>query len=70
VRAAALLGIDPGRCIAVEDSGVGVQAARAAGMFCVAVRNPDARTRQDLAAADVEISSLQELKLGELLLRV
>ena len=47
------LGVAPERCIVFEDSHVGVVAAKRAGMFCVAVRNPRALERQDLSAADV-----------------
>jgi HAD superfamily hydrolase (TIGR01509 family) len=37
LAAAELLGVEPGRCLAFEDSPAGVEAARAAGMSCVAV---------------------------------
>ena len=37
LRAAALLGVDPGRCIAVEDSPTGVASAEAAGCVTVVV---------------------------------
>ena len=52
------LGLPPARCIVFEDSGVGVLAAKRAGMYCVAVRNPRAQTRQDLSAADVLVEAL------------
>ena len=52
------LNVDPRDCVVFEDSSVGVRAAKAAGMFCVAVRNPRAKTVQDLTAADVQLSSL------------
>lgn len=45
--------VEPQRCIVFEDSEVGVVAAKRAGMYCVAVRNPRAQTVQDLSAADV-----------------
>jgi HAD superfamily hydrolase (TIGR01509 family) len=38
LRAAALLRIDPGRCLAYEDTAIGLDAARAAGMSVVDVR--------------------------------
>ena len=52
------LGLEPRRCIVFEDSEVGVLAARRAGMYCVAVRNPRAQTRQDLSAANVIVEVL------------
>jgi len=52
------LGVRPDGCVAFEDSHVGVLAAKRAGMFCVAVRNPKAQIRQDLSAADVVVDSL------------
>lgn len=52
------LGVPPAQCIVFEDSGVGVLAAKRAGMYCVAVRNPRAQTRQDLSAADVILETL------------
>lgn len=60
---ASTLGVKLEECIVFEDSTVGVQAARAAGMFCIAVRNPNAQMRQDLSAADVVIDSLEDLDL-------
>ena len=38
LRAAALLGLDPTRCVAYEDTAIGLEAARAAGMSAVDVR--------------------------------
>ena len=37
LRSAELLGVDPARCVAVEDTAIGAQAAMAAGMKTVAV---------------------------------
>jgi HAD superfamily hydrolase (TIGR01509 family) len=39
LEAARLLEVEPGKCIAVEDSVSGVRSAKAAGMICVARRN-------------------------------
>jgi len=55
------LGIDPASCIVFEDSAVGVRAAKAAGMYCVAVRNPNAQVFQDLTPADVIVGSFEEV---------
>jgi sugar-phosphatase len=58
LSAARLLGTAPAHCVAIEDSGAGVSAARAAGMRCVVVPDqPDPRT----AAADVTLTSLLAL---------
>jgi HAD superfamily hydrolase (TIGR01509 family) len=51
LAAAAALGMAPQRCVAVEDTAVGVASAAAAGMFTVAVLR-DHQSREDLAAAD------------------
>ncbi len=51
LAAADALGVAPGRCVAVEDTGVGVASAMAAGMFTVAVLR-DHQSPEDLAAAD------------------
>jgi HAD superfamily hydrolase (TIGR01509 family) len=64
-----LLGVDAGEAIAVEDSPNGVAAARAAGIFCVAVPNP-VTSVLDLSNADLLIDSLEELSLDDLLARV
>lgn len=63
------LGVASETCLVFEDSHVGVVAAKRAGMLCVAVRNPSARTRQDLSAADVSVDSLRELDLSALAAR-
>lgn len=57
------LGVAPAECVVFEDSNVGVRAAKAAGAFCIAVRNPHAYFPQDLSAADVVLDSFCELKV-------
>ncbi len=39
LRAAELLGVEPGKCCVIEDSAAGVTAARAAGMTAIAITN-------------------------------
>ena len=56
------LGVSPAECIVFEDSGIGVAAARSAGMFCIAIPNPTARQKQDLSAADLIINSFERLE--------
>ncbi|HLE38280.1 MAG TPA: HAD family phosphatase [Acidimicrobiia bacterium] len=54
LRAAGLLGVEPRHCVAVEDSPVGAQAARAAGMRTIGVvRRPGDRTALEVAGAVV-----------------
>jgi len=61
--AARRLGVPPERCIVFEDSHVGVLAAKRAGAYCVAVRNPHAHFAQDLSAADEVLESMCELTM-------
>jgi len=51
-------------CVVVEDSQPGVQAARRAGMRCVAVTN--SHPREALAEADLVVSSLAEVSWARL----
>ena len=63
--ACADLGADPARSVAVEDSGHGIAAAKAAGLACVAV--PSRITRHtDLSAADLTVASLADLGPADL----
>ena len=63
---ARLLGVEPSRAIAIEDSPHGVSAAKAAGLRCVAV--PHAITEQlDLSHADLRLRSLAAMTLPEVL---
>lgn len=64
--AAELLQLAPDDVIVFEDSPLGISAARAAGMFCVAVPNPVTRT-MSVDHADMVIGSLDELSVDELL---
>jgi HAD superfamily hydrolase (TIGR01509 family) len=60
------LGAEPARTIAIEDSPNGISAAKAAGIFCLAVPN-EVTERLDLTAADVVVRSLEDLPLDELI---
>lgn len=55
------LGVRPDECVVFEDSRIGVLSAKAAGMYCIAVRNARARTHQDLSAADLLLDSFEAL---------
>jgi HAD superfamily hydrolase (TIGR01509 family) len=50
------------RCVVVADAVAGVEAARRAGMRCIAVTNTNSRA--DLNGADVVVDSLEELAEG------
>lgn len=54
------LGVAPEDCIVFEDSHVGVLAAKAAGMTCIAVRHRAAHVWQDLSAADQVLDSFED----------
>lgn len=65
LRACAALAVAPEQAVAIEDSPNGVAAAKAAGLWCVAV--PHAITRSlDLSAADLIVESLDAIHLDEL----
>ncbi len=66
---ASKLEVKPENCVVFEDSTVGAEAARRAGMFCIAIRNPRAQMRQDLGAANVVLESFAELDLRPFLSR-
>jgi HAD superfamily hydrolase (TIGR01509 family) len=59
LEAARRIAAPPERCVVVEDAVAGVEAARRAGMACIAVTNTN--TREALAGADVVVDSLADL---------
>ncbi len=63
------LGLEADEAVAIEDSPNGITAARAAGLFCVAVPN-DVTTSLDLSHADLLIESFEHVPLADLLARV
>jgi len=68
VYLSALAGLDAraSEVFALEDSPNGIRSAKGAGLFCVAVPNPLTQDL-DLAAADLILTSLDEMPLAELL---
>jgi HAD superfamily hydrolase (TIGR01509 family) len=59
LTAAQRLGVSPSRCLAFEDSRVGVGAAKQAGMYCVALARPGTPP-QDVSAADLILADLAD----------
>lgn len=60
------LGLAADEAIALEDSPNGIAAAKAAGLFCIAI--PNAMTRDlDVSAADLRLASLAAMPLAQLL---
>ena len=55
--AAHRLGLAPESCMVFEDSQVGVQSAKAAGMLCIGLAREHA-PKQDLSGADAQVSDL------------
>jgi beta-phosphoglucomutase-like phosphatase (HAD superfamily) len=66
LEAARRLGVAPGQCVAIEDSGPGVAAARAAGMRTVAIPHWLNRHSHDFAPADLHLSSAADLSVERL----
>jgi beta-phosphoglucomutase len=64
LKCASKLGLQPERCVVVEDSVLGVRAAKAAGMRCIAVLS-GASSRNELAQEhpDVVVASLEEKEI-------
>jgi HAD superfamily hydrolase (TIGR01509 family) len=64
-RALAALGADASEAVAFEDSPNGVTAAKAAGLYCIAVPN-GMTTGLDLSGADKVVASFLEIDLEDL----
>lgn len=62
LTAAARLGVDPARCVVVEDAPPGIDAARAGGMRVVAIAST--YTPEALAGADVVVPALALLRVS------
>ena len=60
LKAAALLGLEPGDCTAIEDSPHGVASAKSAGCRCIGFRTPGGPV-QDLSGADIVVESIRTI---------
>jgi len=67
LKAAEKLNVDPSQCIVFEDATNGIEAAKAAGMYCIGVHNPYTYERlgirQNLYKADREVYRLNDITL-------
>lgn len=63
LKAAEIIGIDPSKCLVLEDSTHGIEAAKKAGMFCVGVDNQLSPYKQDLSLADKAVDSLDKIDM-------
>jgi beta-phosphoglucomutase family hydrolase len=59
LEAAKRIGMSPGKCIVIEDAVVGVEAAKLAGMYCIAVTTYT--SRDTLTRADRVVEDLSQL---------
>ncbi len=63
--AAEQFAVDPAHCVVFEDSNAGVRAAKAAGMYCIALQRADAPL-QDLSMADRIVADLSDCDVAAL----
>jgi beta-phosphoglucomutase family hydrolase len=66
LRAANELDVNPSKCLVVEDSELGVEAAKRAHMKCLGYRNPNSGN-QDLSKADIITDDFSKLNIATLL---
>ncbi|MBI2422910.1 MAG: HAD-IA family hydrolase [Candidatus Hydrogenedentes bacterium] len=66
LKAIETLGVGPRAACALEDSPKGIAAAKAAGLYCIAVANP-VTAILDLSGADWRVTSLEALRVEHLL---
>jgi len=59
LKASKALGIKPGECVVVENAPYGIESAKRAGMFCVAVAT--SLPKEYLSKADVIVERLEEI---------
>ena len=65
LHAAKKIGMDPKDCIVIEDSAHGIQAAKAANMFCIGINT--GQDREVLEKADIIVDCYSEIDLTKLL---
>ena len=65
LKAAELAGEHPNNCMVIEDSTNGIEAAKAANIYCVGFKSPHS-TNQDYSKADRVITSFDEIAFSKL----
>ncbi len=60
LKTAKALGLEPGQCVVIEDSPIGLRAAIGAGMRCIAIPTPSTYDG-DFSQAHLKLSSLEEV---------
>ncbi|RLD11690.1 HAD family phosphatase, partial [candidate division KSB1 bacterium] len=61
LKAAAMLGAAPEQCVVVEDALNGIQAAKSAGMVCIAVATTFAREKLKSVQPDYIVANLNQV---------
>ncbi len=61
LMAAKKIGVRPEECAVIEDSAFGIQSAKNAGMYAIALRSPNSEG-QDLSKADMVVDDLAEVQ--------
>jgi len=67
LHAAKMIGVDPCDCIVIEDSGSGIKAAKAAGMYCIGINT--GKNRELLHQADEIVDCYTEIDLDKFLIK-
>lgn len=65
LHAAKNIGVEPQQCIVIEDSAHGIKAAKAAGMYCIAINTGN--DRHLLQQADIIVDCYKEIDLDTIL---
>ena len=65
LKAAEKIGKEPKHCIVIEDAAHGIASAKAAGMYCIGLKN-DPESKQDFSEADMVEGSFGEINLEKL----
>ena len=66
LKAASLFGLTPAQCLVVENAPLGIESAKRAGMFCVALTT--SLPREYLTRADIIVGKLQDILVSPCLI--